>query len=93
MEQIILSEITQHVWDNQGIRPSHHWFMQGRSCLTNLIFFCDRVTHQVDKGKAVDVAYLDISKAFDMVSHRILLEKLAACGFDWYTLSWMARLR
>jgi len=37
MEQIILSEITWHVWDNQGIRPSQHGFMKGRSCLTNLI--------------------------------------------------------
>lgn len=26
MEQIILSEITKHVWDNQGIRSSQHGF-------------------------------------------------------------------
>ena len=38
----------------------------------------------VDEGKAADVAYF--SKAFDTVSHNILLEKLAACAFDRYTL-------
>ena len=36
MKHIILREITQHVWDNQGIRPSQHGFMKDRSCLTNL---------------------------------------------------------
>ncbi|KAK4811015.1 hypothetical protein QYF61_015719 [Mycteria americana] len=70
MEQIILSAITQHVEDNQGIKPSQ------RDPL-------------VDEGKAVDVVYLDFSKAFDTVSHSILLEKLAAHGLDGCTLRWV----
>ncbi|KAK4822542.1 hypothetical protein QYF61_015548 [Mycteria americana] len=49
------------------IRPSQHGFMKGRSCLTNLISFHDKVTRLVDEGKAVDVACLDFSKAFDTV--------------------------
>ncbi|KAK4811035.1 hypothetical protein QYF61_015739 [Mycteria americana] len=47
------------------------------------------VTRLVDEGKAVDVVYLDFSKAFDTVSHRILLEKLAAHGLDGCTLRWV----
>ncbi|KAK4818143.1 hypothetical protein QYF61_006742, partial [Mycteria americana] len=82
MEQIILSAITRHVENNQGIKPSQHGFRKGRSCLTNLISF-------YDKGKAVDVVYLDFSKAFDTVSHSILLEKLAAYGLDRCTLRWV----
>jgi len=76
------------VKDNQGIRPSQHGFMIGRSCLTNLISFYDQVT-QLDEGKAVDVIYLDFRKAFDTVPHSILLEKLAAHGLDGCTLGWI----
>jgi len=73
--------LTGHVKDNQGIRPSQHGFMKGRSCLTNLIFY-DQVTCLVDERKAVGIIYLDFSKAFDTVPHRILLEKPAAHGLD-----------
>ncbi|KAK4824656.1 hypothetical protein QYF61_017029 [Mycteria americana] len=89
MEQIILSAMTRHVENNQGIKPSQHGFRKGRSCLTNLISFYDKVTRLVDEGKAVDVVYLDFSKAFGMVSHSILLEKLAAHGLDGCTLRWV----
>jgi len=89
MERFILSVLTGHVKDKQGIRPSHHRFMKGMSCLTNLISSYDQVTHLVDEGKAVDVIYLDFSKAFDTVPHSILPEKLAAHGLDGCTLCWI----
>ncbi|PKU33632.1 rna-directed dna polymerase from mobile element jockey-like [Limosa lapponica baueri] len=91
MEQIILSAIMGHMKDNQVTRPSQHGFMKGRSCLTNLISCYDKVTHLVDEGKAVDVIYLDFSKAFDMVSHSIFLEKLTAHGLDGSTLLWIKK--
>ncbi|GAB0187175.1 mitochondrial enolase superfamily member 1 [Grus japonensis] len=89
MEQFILSAITWHVQDNQVIRPSQHGFMKGRSCLTDLISFYDKMTHLVDEGRAVDIAYLGFSKAFDANLHSILLEKLAAHGLDGHTLHWV----
>ncbi|PKU45193.1 rna-directed dna polymerase from mobile element jockey-like [Limosa lapponica baueri] len=89
MEQIILSAIMKRMKDTQVIRPSQHGFMRGRSFLTNLISFYDKVTRLVDEGKAVRVLYPDLSKAFDTVSHSILLEKLAAHGLDGSTLHWI----
>ena len=82
-------ESMKHIQDSQVIRPIQHGFMKGRSCLPTLFSFYDKVTRLVDEGKAVDVVYLDVSKAFDTTSHSILLEKLAAHGLDRCTLRWV----
>ena len=89
MEWIISEVIMDQLKVNLGIRPSQHGFTNRRSCLTNLISFFDKVTQLVDEGKTVDVVYLDFSKAFDIVPHTILMEKLAACGLDGRTLHWV----
>jgi len=90
MEQIVLNAITRHIQDKQVLRSSQHGLMKARSCLTKLIFY-DKVTCLVDEGKAVDVAYLDCSKALDTVSHTILLEKLAARSLDRHTVRWIKK--
>lgn len=89
MEQTILSAVTWHVQDNQGIRPGQQGFMKGRFCLISLISFCNKVTHLADEGKAVDAVYLDFSKAFQTFSHSILPETLAAYGLDKCTPCWI----
>ena len=89
MEWIISGAILDQLKVNQGIRPSQHGFMNGRSCLTDLILFCDNVTCLVYEGKAVDVVYLDFSKAFGTVPHNMLVEKLAAHVLYGRTLCWV----
>ncbi|PKU41872.1 rna-directed dna polymerase from mobile element jockey-like [Limosa lapponica baueri] len=89
MEQVILSAIKTHIMGNQGIRPSHHGFIEGRSCQTNLIPFYDKITRLLEEGKAVDIVYLDFRKAFDTVPHTILVEKLASHSLDEHTIRWI----
>lgn len=81
MEKIILSLIKQHVQNDQGIKPSQHGFMKDKSCLTSLVFY-EKVICVVDEGKAVDMAQLDFSKAFDTISNSVFPEKLVADNLD-----------
>ncbi|GAB0207914.1 mitochondrial enolase superfamily member 1 [Grus japonensis] len=87
--KIILSTIERHLKNNAIIRHSEHGFTKGKSCLTNLISFYDKVTHLADKGKAVDIVFLDFSKAFDTVPHSILLDKLSNCGMSRFNVCWV----
>jgi len=65
MEQLILEIIIKQVEEKKVIRSSQHGFTKGKSCLTNLMAFYDDMTGWVDEGRAVDLVYLDFSKAFN----------------------------
>uniref|UniRef100_K7F1X3 Reverse transcriptase domain-containing protein n=1 Tax=Pelodiscus sinensis TaxID=13735 RepID=K7F1X3_PELSI len=67
-----------------------HGFTKGRSCQTNLISFFEKVTDFLDKGNAVDLIYLDFSKAFDTVPHRELLVKLEKIGINMKVERWIS---
>ncbi|CAM5077379.1 unnamed protein product [Natator depressus] len=89
MEQVLKESILKHLEERKVIRNSQHGFTKGKSCLTNLIAFYDKITGSVDEGKAVDVLFLDFSKAFDTVSHSILASKLKKYGLDEWTIRWI----
>ncbi|CAM4560336.1 unnamed protein product [Lepidochelys kempii] len=93
MEQVLKESILKHLHERKVIRKSQHGFTNGRSCPINLIAFYDEITGSVDEGKAVDVLFLDFSKAFDSVSHSILVSKLKKYGLDECTIrcveSWL----
>jgi hypothetical protein len=72
MEGILKDKIVTHLEKQGLIRATQHGFMRGRSCTTNLLSFFEKMTAELDKGKAADVIYLDFAKAFDTVPHERL---------------------
>ncbi|CAM4556238.1 unnamed protein product [Lepidochelys olivacea] len=83
MEQVLKESILKHLEERKVIRNSQHGFTKGKSCLTNLIAFYDKVTGSVDEGKAVDMLFLDT------VSHSILASKLKKYRLDEWTIKWI----
>jgi len=77
------------------IRDSEHGFRKGRSCVTNLLLFLDRILRFVDEGFCIDI--LDLAKAFDKVPHQRLLEKLRKHGIGGKLLktigNWLSKRR
>ncbi|MCP4474596.1 MAG: hypothetical protein GY821_08560, partial [Gammaproteobacteria bacterium] len=81
-ERIIKSHIIKFLSDHSLIAPAQHGFLSKRSTITQLLQCFNNWTAELDVGNGVDVAYLDIAKAFDTVPHPKLLEKLRAYGIQ-----------
>ena len=88
-ERLVRDELVEHLESKGLLRDTQHGFRRGRSCLTNLLTFLDRVTEELDKGGSVDVIYLDFAKAFDKVPHHRLLRKLEGYGVSGSVLAWI----
>ena len=53
----------------------HHGFLAGRFCITQLPEFIEDVIEITDRGDEIDIKFLDFCKAFDKVTHKILMQK------------------
>jgi hypothetical protein len=88
LESLIRDKIVEFLETNQVIRDTQHGFRRGRSCVSNLMSFLDKVTGCIDQGDSVDAIFFDLAKAFDKVPHQRLMAKIKAHGitgslFDW----------
>ena len=89
MEKITKEEITSHLDRYDLLNDTQHGFMRGRSCLTNLLTYMEGVTRILDKGKNIDIIYLDFAKAFDKVPHHRLIGKVASMGVEGRVKGWI----
>ena len=86
MESLVRDAIVEHLVKHQLIRSSQHGFPASRPCLTNLLEYMEEL---IDEGNAVDVVYLDFSKAFNLVGHQRLLATVEGLGMKEKVLTWL----
>ena len=82
IEYIILSHINKHLTSNNILYKSQHGFRSGISCETQFILAVHEWASTLNAKGQADIVLLDVSKAFDKVSHPKLLHKLNHYGIQ-----------
>ena len=89
LEKIIRKEILNHMKRNSLFAKEQYGFLEGRSCITNLIETIDEWTRITDEKGKLDCIYLDFMKAFDSVPHQRLLKKIFGYQIRGKVLGWL----
>lgn len=88
-ERLIKDDMLSYLLENRLLHISQHGFLPRRSCLSAILSFMNDATAAIDDHEYVDAIYLDLSKAFDSISHKGLILKLQSLGFCGQLLNWI----
>ena len=88
-EKVVRKHMVAFMEEHNLLNQSQHGFRRGRSCLSQLIDHCDRITAAMERGLGIDVIYLDFAKAFDKVDLGITLRKLKSLGIKGQLGQWL----
>ena len=87
-EKAMHFRLTSFLQQNNIISNSQYGFRSGHSCEHALLDAQNKITAALDRKKIALLLLIDFSKAFDMVDHGILLNKLEHYGIRQHHLSW-----
>ena len=87
-EAAVFEQVAEHFSSNNLWHPNHHGFRPNHSTATALAQIYD---YWVEKAEAKELSaalLLDLSAAFDVVDHTILLDKLKLYNFSCNAVAW-----
>ena len=88
-ERAIFVQVLEYFEHHGLLHPNHHGFRPHHSTTSALLQMYDTWIEAMDRGEATGVIFLDLSAAFDMVPHSLLIEKLKLYGFDEDSSAWI----
>ena len=90
LERAFHKQLISHLENNELLSKNQFGYRKHRSTELSTTLLADNIRKAVDEGNIVGVLYVDLSKAFDTLSHSVLLEKLKSFGISGTTHDWFS---
>ena len=90
LEKIFFNRLVDFLSKNNILTQCQHGFRKSRSTETAMFSFLHDVASALDRGENPVGLFLDLSKAFDVINHNILIAKLPSYGIHEQALSWLS---
>ncbi|CAB3981669.1 Hypothetical predicted protein [Paramuricea clavata] len=88
LERHVANSYVKFLTENDILSSCQHGFRAHHSCESTLILICEHLLDNIEQGLINGIALIDLSKAFDLVDHRLLLQKLEQYGITPIPLKW-----
>jgi hypothetical protein len=88
LEKTVAIKLVDHLESNNLLYVHQYGFLKGKSTEHNLLHLTNKIGEAINDDKYCIGIFLDLKKAFDVVSHKILLKKLKRLGIDGIALQW-----
>ena len=89
LEKAANVQIVAYLLKYDLLDPYQSAYKKNHSTFTALLKITDDILDSIDDSNITLLIFLDFSKAFDTVNHRILIEKLKILGFQNDTCQWI----
>jgi len=89
-EKVVYIQLYAYMTDNNLLHISQYGFRKAHSTELAALELVDRVGKELDSKKTPISIFLDLSKAFDTLDHKILLTKLQYYGADTMAMKWFS---
>ena len=89
-ERVVFNQIYQYFVENNLLFDGQYGFRNHHSTELAALELVDRISNGLDKKETPVSIFLDLSKAFDTLDHKILLNKLQYYGIKDVALQWFS---
>ena len=88
LEKAVHNQLSQYLEGNDLLNMFQFGYRDKRSTQLATTLLVDEIREAAEKGQLVGALFLDLSKAFDTISHDVILEKLKRYGVFEIELDW-----